>query len=228
MLKAKSYASSLNNKINKAKVIANICSIQNRDFSVIASNCTGTLPYRFLKSRYNTPTANLLFMAPCYLKFIKNLEYYLSIPMVFYTTSRYAYAEKIRAAHQHYYPIGTLDDIEVHFMHYTTASDAKAKWNKRRQRVNYDNLIFAFTDKDLCTPEHLYEFDAIDHPHKFVLTANYWPDIKCAIQVPHFAGQREIGDCYTHYEHLKHIDFRSLVDHPVPREQPQPSLYASQ
>ncbi len=210
------------------KVVANLCSIQNREFSVIASNCTGTLPYRFLKIPYATPTANLLFYAPCYLKFVKNLEYYLNQPLRFTAQSRYPRGEQTRQEFEHFFPIGVLDDIEVHFMHYHSESDALEKWERRKQRINFDNMIFAFTDKDLCTPELIQEFDAIEHPNKYVLTANPMPEIRSAIHVPYFTGQSEIGDCYTHYNHLSHIDFRKLIDKPVTNEQPQPVLYASQ
>lgn len=221
-------SSSISKKLAKMKVVANLCSIQNRDFSIIASNCTGTLPYRFLKIPYATPTANLLFYAPCYLKFIKNLEHYLAQPLKFTALSKYPRGETTRLEYEHYFPVGVLDDIEVHFMHYHSESDALEKWNRRKQRINFDNMIFAFTDKDLCTPELLREFDELEHPNKYVLTAKHYPEIRSAIQVPYFADQDEIGDCYTHYNHLAHIDFRKLVDKPVTNEQPQPVLYASQ
>lgn len=226
MLKPSSQ--SLTQKLAKMRVVANLCSIQNRDFSIIASNCTGTLPYRFLKIPYSTPTVNLLFYAPCYLKFVKNLEHYLAQPMTFTALSKYPRGEQTRVEHEHYFPVGQLDDIEVHFMHYYNETEAVEKWERRKQRINFDNLIFAFTDKDLCTPELLAEFDAIDHPQKYVLTAKHIPEISSAVQVPYFADQDEIGDCYTHYNHLAHIDFRKLIDQPVTCEQPQPALYASQ
>lgn len=201
----------LNEKLRKVRVLANIRSIRNRDFCIIASNCTGTLPYRFLNIPYNTPTVNLFFFAPCYLKFVKNLDYYLREPLVFYPTSRYKEGEMIRNNFEHHYPIGTLDDIEVHFMHYKTAAEAKNKWDKRKKRISTENLIFAFTDKDLCTPQLLEEFDSLPFPNKYVLTANHFPKLKSAIQVPYFEGETEIGDCYTHYGHLAHVDFKQLV-----------------
>lgn len=231
MLKVKSAR--LNETFGKVKVIANICSIQSRDFCVIASNCTGTLPYRFLNLPYNTPTVNLFLFAPCYLKFVRHLDYYLSLPLVFNPKSRYKQGEKIRDGYQHHYPIGTLDDIEVHFMHYHDETDARDKWERRKQRINGSNMTLAMTDKDLFTPELLYEFDELDYPNKYVLTAKHWPDIKSAIHVPSFAGQSEIGDCYTHYGHLSQVDFRRIIDGGQAdlsraRELPQPALYVAQ
>lgn len=201
----------LSEKFNKLRVVANIRGIQSRNFSIIASNCTGALPYRFLKFPYTSPTVNLFFFAPCYIKFIKNLDYYLSAPLKFAPRSSYKQGELIRTLHGRY-PVGRLDDIEIHFMHYPNAEDATEKWNRRVERINRNNLIFAFTDKDLCTPELLEEFDGLDLPNKYVLTAKHYPHLQSAIQVPYFAGMSEIGDCYTRYDHLTHVDFRRIVD----------------
>ena len=207
----KTACNNLGEKFNKLRVFANINTIRSRDFSIISSNCAGTLPYRFLKMSYTSPTVNLFFYAPCYLKFVKNLEHYLSVPLEFKSRSSYKEGDKVRANNGQY-PLGRLDDIEIHFMHYSSKSDAYEKWNRRKQRINFDNLILTFTDKDLCTPELLREFDDLPFDNKIVLTANSWPHIRSHVQVPHFNGLSEIGDCYTRYDHLTHVDFRELVD----------------
>lgn len=207
----RSASEKLGEKFRKLRVVANINTIKSRDFSIIASNCTGTLPYRFLKMAYTSPTVNLFFFAPCYLKFVKNLEYYLGLPLKFKTRSGYEHGELVRNSHGQY-PLGQLDDIEIHFMHYTSQSEATEKWNRRKQRINFDNLVLVFTDKDLCTPELIREFDDLPHKNKLVLTAKSWPDIQSHIRVPHFNGMSEIGDCYTRYDYLTHVNFRQLID----------------
>ncbi|MFT7214520.1 MAG: hypothetical protein ACI9XK_004788 [Granulosicoccus sp.] len=204
----------LGEKFNKLRVLANISTIKSRNFSIIASNCTGTLPYRFLKMPYTSPTVNLFFFAPCYLKFVKNIEYYLSLPLKFKTSSNYKQGELVRTTHGQY-PLGELDDIEIHFMHYNSVGEATKKWNRRKTRINFDNLILVFTDKDLCTPELLKEFDDLPYDNKLVLTAKSWSDIQSHIRVPHFDGMSEIGDCYTRYDYLTHINFRELIDSSV-------------
>jgi len=194
----------------KFVVIYRIKRIKSRNFSVIASNCTGTLPYRFLDVPYNTPTINLFFMAPDYMRFIKRLDYYLSLPLTFRDHSRYPEAEEVRKK-QGMHPIGVLDDIEIHFMHYQSEADAKRKWNRRKKRINPEHLVFAFTDKDLCTPDLLKEFDELPYRNKFVFTANPHHYLKHCIAVPDFAGQTEIGDAYTNYDALMHVNFAKLI-----------------
>ncbi|MEE9332631.1 MAG: DUF1919 domain-containing protein [Granulosicoccaceae bacterium] len=197
----------------KAQVQQHIRGIKSRDFSIIASNCTGTLPYRFIDMTYLSPTANLFFYAPCYLKFAARLDYYLKQELKFVGSSKYVPG---RIVHQQFgqYPIAHLDDVEIHFMHYETAYDAQDKWIRRSQRINPKKIIFAFTDRDLCTLDLMQQFDLLPG-RKILLTAQASPWLSSAITVPAYRGQSEIGDAYTNYNHLSHVNFRRLIDGPA-------------
>ena len=197
-------------KGQKALMQWHLRGIKSRDFTIIASNCTGTLPYRFLDMEYLTPTANLFFHAPCYLKFVTRLDHYLAQPLRFISASRYANGRQVHAEHG-LYPIGILDDIEIHFMHYSDASDAAEKWERRKKRINRNNLVYAFTDRDGCTPEIMQAFDRLPG-RKLMLTAKPAPWISCAVTVPHWYGQSEIGDAYTQYNTLRHVNYRKFID----------------
>lgn len=196
--------------IHKTAVVHHIRGIKCRDFSIIASNCTGTLPYRFLKMPYLTPTVNLFFHAPCYIKFASRLEHYLAQELEFVPSSRYPQAHDTHAKFNSY-PIGVLDDIEIHFMHYKSEDEARDKWNRRKARINREKLIFAFTDRDLCTPELMQQFDNLPG-QKILLTAHICPWLKSAVHVPAYRGQTEMGDGYSNFDTLSHVDYRELID----------------
>lgn len=197
-------------KARKINVLRHIRGIKSRDFSLIASNCTGTLPYRFLKMPHLSPTVNLFFFAPDYMKFASRLEHYLHQPLEFVARSKYPAGRVTHEAHGRY-PIGLLDDIEIHFMHYESELDAKQKWERRAARVNFDNLIFTFTDRDLCTPELMQQFNELPG-RKLLLTSRPMPWISCAVPVPAYRGKQEVGDAYTRYDYLTHVNYRSLID----------------
>jgi len=197
-------------KARKFNVLRHIRGIKSRDFSLIASNCTGTLPYRFLNMPHLSPTVNLFFFAPDYMKFASRLEHYLNQPLQFTASSRYPEGRQTHEEHGGY-PIGLLDDIEIHFMHYTSKADAKEKWERRAARVNFDNLIFTFTDRDLCTPELIQQFNELPG-RKLMLTARPMPWVPSAVTVPAYRGLSEIGDAYTRYDHLTHVNYRGLID----------------
>ena len=211
-------------KARKLNVQLHIRGIKSRDFSLIASNCTGTLPYRFLKIPHLSPTINLFFFAPDYLQFASRLEHYLNQPLQFVKRSKYAEGRITHESHGRY-PIGQLDGLEIHFMHYESEDDAKQKWDRRAARVNFDNLIFMFTDRDLCTPELIQQFDALPG-RKLLLTSRPMPWVTSAVPIPAYRGFSEIGDAYTRYDHLTHVNYRGLIDGatanlPIPSE---PSL----
>ena len=42
---------------------------------------------------------------------------------------------------QHHCPIGILDDIEVIFLHYKSEDEAYQKWNRRKERIVWDNIF---------------------------------------------------------------------------------------
>ncbi len=213
----------LNTWVRKISVIRNIKRIESRDFSIIASNCTGALPYRFLAMPNTSPTVNLFFYAPCYIKFASRLDHYLNSELQFVERSSYAEAEKVHSDFNRY-PIGVLDDIEIHFMHYSSEEDARDKWLRRSKRINRNKLLFAFTDRDLCTPELMEAFDRLPG-RKILLTAQTCPWIKSAITVPAYHGQSEMGDGYTNYHTLSHINYKRLIDGPADLENAE--LYAA-
>lgn len=53
--------------------------LSNHDFSLITSDCTGGCIAKDLKVRMNSPTRNFYFNADDYIKFCKNIDYYLSL-----------------------------------------------------------------------------------------------------------------------------------------------------
>jgi uncharacterized protein (DUF1919 family) len=58
--------------------------LKNRDFTVISNNCgAGRYGYNELRLQYTTPTVGLFFFFEDYIKFLSNLEHYLSIPIQF-------------------------------------------------------------------------------------------------------------------------------------------------
>ena len=47
-------------------------------------------------------------------------------------------------------PIGVLDDIEVVFLHYKSEQEALEKWNRRSKRINWNNIVFKFSEQNYC------------------------------------------------------------------------------
>lgn len=112
-----------------------------QDLTIISNNCFAGNIYQIAGVKYNTPTVGLFFHSQCYSKFVSNLNHYLRKDLKFIEFSRY-FSENPS------YPIGLLDDIEIHFLHYSSRFEAEMKWNLRKQRVNFEKLLFVFSTVD--------------------------------------------------------------------------------
>lgn len=104
------------------------------DFSIISQNCIGGVFYHDMHMQFLSPTINLFFKEPDFIRFVQNLEYYIN------TELRMVWGEE--------YPIGYLEDIPVYFMHYQTCREAKEAWDKRKQRINWNKIIVVSTDME--------------------------------------------------------------------------------
>ena len=136
--------------------------INNRDFSIISNNCWGGIVYEFFGLKKTSPTCGMYIFAEDYLKFLENLRYYLSLDMRIIPAEESKHYEAIRTTGDTTAPVGVLDDVEVVMLHYRDPKVALEKWEKRKGRVNFDNLIAKFSYMNECTPEMLYRFDQID------------------------------------------------------------------
>ncbi len=144
-------------------------SIKNKNFTVISNNCWAGRLYQYLDMPYLSPTAGLYFFAPDYIKFVSDLKHYLDTPLEFIDASRSKYYEELKIRNQTNKPIGILGDVEIVFLHYKTKEEAEEKWNRRKSRVNYDNIILKFSRMDLCSENEIEAFDALSFENKFIL-----------------------------------------------------------
>lgn len=143
--------------------------IRRRDFTIISNNCWAGKAYQYLDMPYLSPTVGLYFFAEDYLRFVSNLRYYLSLDLTFISAGESRYVEILRERNHMHVPIGLLDDVEIIFLHYQSEKEAKEKWNRRRERVNYGNVFLKFSKMNLCTEAHMYEFESLSFVNKFML-----------------------------------------------------------
>jgi len=79
-------------------------------------------------------------------------------------------------------------------MHYQTPEEASEKWNRRKLRINYDNLVIKFSEISfLCSPELVARFASLDYPRKICFTLNMY-DFDCCIHIPEFQHIVSGGD----------------------------------
>ena len=154
------------------------------DFTIISNNCWAGSAYRFYGLPYQTPTVGLYFFANDYIKFVYDLRHYMSAPLEFITSAESSHTETLQRRGETNNVLARLDDIEVVFLHYHNEQEAKEKWERRRQRINWDNIFIKFSEMNECTTEDLLKFDSLDFPNKICLTSTRMPDLKSSVYFP--------------------------------------------
>lgn len=125
--------------------------------SIISQNCIGGVLYHDLGMQFLSPTINLFIKEPDFVRFVLNLEHYLGCSLQMHWGEEY--------------PIGTLDDITIYFMHYHTCEEAKLAWERRAKRVIPDRVLVLATDRNGFDDAVYEQWKQIPYP-KVLFTAN--------------------------------------------------------
>ena len=103
--------------------------LTNKDFTIISSNCNGSLMLSDLGMQFKSPFVNLYVRPSHFIQYLTNIEHYRNCKLEFVKDKK----EK--------FPIAYLDDVEIRFLHYTSEKDAEEKWVERTQRMNMQNFF---------------------------------------------------------------------------------------
>ena len=148
----------------------------NNEFSIISSDCTGGCICKDLKVQMKSPTRNFYFNSNDYIKFCKNLKYYLSLSL-----SR----DKDNNNHElSSYLTAMCGDVRLFLVHYESYEQAAEEWERRKGRVNFGNLFFIMNDRNNCTEEDLDEFEKLPYKNKICFTHIPYPDRKYTYYLP--------------------------------------------
>lgn len=163
----KNYKLAIGSRMRRIRNLKMRKNLKNKP-SIIANHCIGGIISHDLNLQFLSPTVNLKILPDDFIKLVENLQEYLA-------------AEIVEIDSDLNYPVGRLKDITIYFVHYKTFEEAVAKWNERKQRVNFDNLRIMMTVRDGAKHETLERFDKLPYkkvmfdeaPHKEFASAVY-------------------------------------------------------
>ena len=194
--------------LNKLKYAINSRLLRNKDISVISNNCWGGFMCQYSRIRYNSPFVGLFFFAPDYIKVLQHIEVIYE-PFSFRNKKDSKYKELLDIKE---YPIGYWEkyDIEIHFLHYKSEEECLEKWNKRLCRLNFDNLIVKFCDRDLCTYSLIKTFDSLPYLNKVCFTSKPYPQFKSVVWLKEQSSLEQVQNCWLisdkYYNFVKHCN----------------------
>lgn len=178
--------------------------LKNNQFSLIPGNCIGGYLYHQLGLKFTSPTINLMIKNPDFIKMILNLEYYMSVTPLPYKSPEFPNV-----------PCAKLDDIVLHFTHYSSAEEGIDAWLKRRERIDYDNLYIIISDIGL-TDDDVKRLLSVKCKKLVLMTSkNYNFDFSLCI--PDYNGMEHVGELlgktiYGKWIFEKYFDFVGWIN----------------
>jgi len=124
--------------------------IQKSDLSIICNNCIGGILYNTLKLECLSPCKNLAIPDESFLKMIQNLEYYMNCKPKLVRWQMDPHSKKK-------FPVMSIDGVEIWFNHDTVIDEALEKWNRRKKKINYKNiLLIMYSESDEIAKRFLH------------------------------------------------------------------------
>lgn len=158
----------------------------NKDFSFICPNCLGGMLLHDLGLPFLSPTVNLMMHQREFVKFVLDMDYYLSQELRFYDDQYYVCpCAKVGEGNK---------TIIIHFTHYATQEEAEACWKKRILRIRYDNLFVFAMEKDGMTKEDIIKLGSLNVRGMVVFTAHDYQDIPYTCFIQKYQKQGMVGN----------------------------------
>ena len=189
--------------------------LTNCEFTIISNNCWGGVVYDAYNLKKQSPTVGMFFMADDYIKFCKDIKYYLGQEMEFIKPEESKYVKKL-SANKNWgsYPIARLGDVELHLLHYHgTEDEIRAKWTRRIKRIHWDRLLIKYNDQNGCTEDNLRDFLDLPYSNKIFFTCKDWNIADSRIvKIHQFKEKRNVLASLEPFDKCKEVDIPYLLN----------------
>lgn len=149
-----------------------------KPFTIFSNNCLGGVFYHDAGVQFTSPLINTAMDGEDFLKFLEKPRYYLEHDMEFFSWPGRDF------------PIARIDDIEVNFVHYKTPEECIEKWNRRSERIVWDNIFIVATNHDgMCHEDCMERFDRLQYNNKIMFVSNDYPQYDWAIPITQFKNR---------------------------------------
>lgn len=192
--------------------------LTNKDFTLITQNCIGGVIYDDLGMQFSSPTINMFIEDDNFVKLVENLEHYMSIKPKKVTD---CYVDPIDNNIK--YPIIKIDDIKINCLHSKDCKQAIEDWERRRKRINLDNVIVIANSWNLHENKKLIErigrikykkviFTYKDYNKKYCipLKGDFWKVDERGIVRPNLTDYMPNNSIYRYFEKI--FDFVDFIN----------------
>jgi len=200
----------LKRRVNRWRFKVSVRRLEKSKFCIVANNCFGSRFYKILNREYNTPFIGVFILPECFVKLVANFEYYIGLDMKFEENSKYDYINKLRRNHDEDYPLGLLGDVEINFLHYKTKEEAIEKWNRRKSRMDWDQLHFIMIANGPCDEDRMVEFIQNEPQNKVCFHKQKYFKASGCVYIP--SEIEDMGNLYSQYHRfVGRFDFADWI-----------------
>ncbi len=141
---------------------------------IISRDCVGGVLYKRMGIQFTSPTIKLFMTNEDFVLFCLNIKEFLN-----------ASVEEVHTDNA--YPVGQIatkkGSIKLYFMHYNSFSDARNSWERRKKRMDFNNLVVILNAEPNVDVNIIEQFEKIPY-RKILLTSNakeseYVKNLKC-------------------------------------------------
>ena len=134
-----------------------------KDISIISVNCVGGEIYSILGIPFLSPLINTSMNRKEFITMCRNLKEYMNSKLEVHKQDENRFIGILC-------PDG-LEPVGIRFDHDDNEIEIQENWNKRRDRINWDNVVLICDDKDI-NDEDYDRYDSIKDYKKIMLTAS--------------------------------------------------------
>ena len=134
--------------------------VKNSEISILSGHCWGGYAYNTLGLQFRTPLINMRFENKDFFRLLEDVEGYMQL-----TPEKIG--EKYEINLQRNFPVVQLGDVTIEFNHYTDFDEALQIWNRRKERINYQNILVEMTADSM---EDIDRFLKLPYEHKICFT----------------------------------------------------------
>lgn len=194
--------------------------LKSDDFTIISNNCWGGMIYESYGLPKESPTVGMFFIAKDYIEFLSDLKGYINGKLTFIKPEESRWKDMPQVSENKRfgsYPVGVLSNgknsIELFFLHYHSEQEAREKWERRVQRINWNKLLVKFNDQNGCTETEVYKFMKLPYKNKLFFTCKKWINIQGGgIIIRQFPNHKTIMASYEPFGKSKYINITSVIN----------------
>lgn len=172
--------------------------LRNRNVTIISNDCWGGRMCKFYKLPFHSPFVGLFIYGPDYVRLLETPEV-LDEPLRFFPLEQSRYLDHLKSVNQLSHPVAYLgpENLEIHFLHFENEEVAREKWNRRVKRIDWNNAIVKFSERDVCDDDLIRRFDRLPYGEKVCFTTHPVEGAASAVALPDFKGDDRVSLCWN-------------------------------